>query len=177
MQDEKTDYALRCRLELELGNLRNLESRYVITPEEALQIMNERIPDMTSDELEKLRMEDKADWIYVNGEVRYIDCFDATLYKVYPEVWNRTKEGDTSNYDLIEDYIHSRTDGESSTAHIHIRHELEIAFKGTERRKSRPRAYADSKRTERNHKLQIDKMLTPTRSRFGRKRCTANRLF
>ncbi len=129
LQDEKTDYALRCRLELQLGNLRNLESRYVITPEEALQIMNERIPDMTSDELEKLRMEDKADWIYVNGEVRYIDCFDATLYKVYPEVWNRTKEGDTSNYDLIEDYIHSRTDGESSTAHIHIRHELEIASK------------------------------------------------
>ena len=39
LQDEKTDYALRCRLELELGNLRNLESRYVITPEEALQMM------------------------------------------------------------------------------------------------------------------------------------------
>lgn len=127
LEDEKTDYGLRCRLELELGILDNLESRYTVTPEEALEIMHERIPDLTAEELERLRMEDKADWIYVNGEIRYIDCFAATLYKVYHEVWNRTKEGDTSDYSLIEDFIHSRTDGCPSTAHIHISHELAIA--------------------------------------------------
>lgn len=121
-----TEYALRCRLELELEHLDNLESRYTVDAESALEIMHERIPSMTAEELEELRMEDKADWIYLNGKVMYIDCFADTLYKVYPQIWNRTEDGDTSDYGLIEDYIHSRADGQTSTAHIHMRHELKI---------------------------------------------------
>lgn len=127
LQDEATDYALRCRLELELGILQNLEERYTVCPEEALKILQERIPKMTAQELEQLRMEDKADWIYVNGQVRYLDSFASTLYKVYPQIWSRTEAGDTSDYRLIEDYLHSCRDGVSRTAHIHIRHEVEIA--------------------------------------------------
>ncbi|MBD8960323.1 MAG: transglutaminase domain-containing protein, partial [Clostridiales bacterium] len=68
LDDETTDYALRCRLELELGILQNLQERYTLCPEEALLIMQEKIPVMTAEELEKLRMEDKADWIYINGQ-------------------------------------------------------------------------------------------------------------
>ena len=127
LDDETTDYALRCRLELELGILQNLQERYTLCPEEALLIMQEKIPAMTAEELEKLRMEDKADWIYINGQVRYLDSFAATLCKAYPEVWSRTEAGDTSDYTLIEDYIHSCEDNLERTAHIHIRHEVEIA--------------------------------------------------
>ncbi len=127
LQDETTDYALRCRLELELSILKNLEERYTISPEEALKILQKRIPDMTAQELEQLRMEDKADWIYRNGQVRYLDSFASTLYKVYPQIWSRTEAGDTADYHLTEDYLHSCRDGASRTAHIHIRHEVEIA--------------------------------------------------
>ena len=127
LDDETTDYALRCRLELELGILQNLQERYTLCPEEALLIMQEKIPVMTAEELEKLRMEDKADWIYINGQVRYLDSFAATLCKAYPEVWSRTEAGDTSDYTLIEDYIHGCEDNLERTAHIHIRHEVEIA--------------------------------------------------
>ncbi len=127
LDDETTDYALRCRLEMELGILQNLQERYTLCPEEALLIMQEKIPVMTAEELEKLRMEDKADWIYINGQVRYLDSFAATLCKAYPEVWSRTEAGDTSDYTLIEDYIHGCEDNLERTAHIHIRHEVEIA--------------------------------------------------
>ena len=127
LDDETTDYALRCRLEMELGILQNLQERYTLCPEEALLIMQEKIPVMTAEELEKLRMEDKADWIYINGQGRYLDSFAATLCKAYPEVWSRTEAGDTSDYTLIEDYIHGCEDNLERTAHIHIRHEVEIA--------------------------------------------------
>ena len=35
LDDETTDYALRCRLEMELGILQNLQERYTLCPEEA----------------------------------------------------------------------------------------------------------------------------------------------
>ena len=136
LREETTDYALRCRLELELGILRNLEERYTICPEEALKILQKRIPEMTAEELERLRMEDKADWIYVNGQVRYLDSFASTLYKVYPQIWERTKEGASGNYDLMEAYIRSCRDGISRTAHIHIRQEAELLSGGLQKGKT-----------------------------------------
>lgn len=102
LTSEGTPYPLRCRLELELNNMNYIQARYTVSEEEALQIMRRRIPKMTKEELEILRREDKADWMYIDGEVKYIDCFDATLYKVYPQIWEMTDEGDTSDYTVIQ---------------------------------------------------------------------------
>ena len=89
LEREDTELALRRRLELELVNLDVFEERYTVSEEEALAILKEQIPDMTAEELEKLRMEDKVDWMYVDGKVRYIDSFRNTLIKVYPQIWER----------------------------------------------------------------------------------------
>ena len=131
LASEGTSYPLRCRLELELNNIENIERRYVISESDALAIMRKNIPDMTLEELRRLREEDKADWMYIEGEVKYIDCFDATLYKVYPQLWNRTTEGDRSNYEVIQkvvDEVSAATKDEpvQMKAHIHIRHEMDV---------------------------------------------------
>ena len=114
---------LKTRLKLELNNLAHIQRRYVISPEEALKLMRQRIPEMTEAELERLRREDKADWMYLNGEIRYINNFHKTLFKVYPELFAGRADEDyqPSSEDKI---IKSVKDGDMMKAHIHIRHKL-----------------------------------------------------
>ena len=124
IEKEDTLPALKARLEMELNSLDYIEDRYSVSEEEALKILRARIPDMTAEELEKLRTEDKADWMYINGKVMYIDCFSDTLYKVYPSIWNRLPEGDRSDYSAIQHIAETVSDGQKMTAHIHIRQEF-----------------------------------------------------
>lgn len=138
LTSEGTPNPLRCRLELELNNMNYIQARYTVSEEEALQIMRRRIPKMTKEELEILRREDKADWMYIDGEVKYIDCFDATLYKVYPQIWEMTDEGDTSDYTVIQrvaEEAKANGDGFCMKAHIHIRHDFWLKKESVEQGK------------------------------------------
>ncbi len=141
LMSEGISYPLRCRLELELNNLEYIESRYTLSEEEALFAMQKRIPSMTAQELEELRVEDKADWMYIDGKVKFIDCFDATLYKVYPELWSATENGDESDYSLIQSVVDNAVlrmgeNGRSKmTAHIHIRHDFNLKNEAVEKGK------------------------------------------
>ena len=78
--------SLKTRLELELNSLDHIQSRYTISKDKALELLRQRIPEITPADLEQLRREDKADWMYLNGEIRYINNFHKTLFKVYPGV-------------------------------------------------------------------------------------------
>lgn len=127
LAEEGIPYPLKCRLELEQNNLDNIAARYTVSQEEALEIMRQRIPDMTAQELEELRLSDKADWMYMEGKVKYIDCFSDTLYKTYPELWARTKEGDQSDYSLLQELVDSVSDGQEIRARIHIRHNMRLS--------------------------------------------------
>ena len=126
LDDEAELSALKKRLMLELNNLDYIESRYNISEEEAIERVRKKIPDMTSEELERMRLEDRIDWMYINGEVRYIDDFDATLYKVYPDIWQRLPEGDTGDYSDIQHVVDTARDGEEMRAYIHIRHRFRV---------------------------------------------------
>lgn len=126
LQDD-LPYSLRCRLELELKNLDNLERCYTLTKEDALQLLREQIPDLTEAEFDQLQLEGKIDWIYLEGKTMYLDSFCTTLLKVYPDLWNRTAYGDKSDYRVLEDLVSGLTDGQELSCHIHIRQELSIA--------------------------------------------------
>lgn len=136
MAQEGIEYPLRCRLEFELKNLDYIEELYTVSEDEALEIMRRRIPDMTAEELRQLRFEDKADWMYIDGKVKYIDCFSDTLYKVYPEIWERTEEGDLSDYSVLENLVQDLEDGQDMEAHIHIRQDFSIADEAVEEGKT-----------------------------------------
>ena len=120
-------YALKRRLEFELMNLDNLESCYTLTKDRALSQVRENIPDMSEEEFDRLQIEGKIDWIYLEGEVMYADSFCATLLKVYPDLWERSAQGDRSDYSMLEELICGLSDGQEISCHIHIKQTLSVA--------------------------------------------------
>lgn len=122
LKNPQTDEALRIRLELEKSILKNLEERYSVDEQSAVEILKKDIPDITAEKLEELRMEDKVDWIYLNGELRYLDSFAGTLRNVYPEICGLEKDEDKEN--LTNLYFRSKKDKDLTTAYIHLSQDL-----------------------------------------------------
>lgn len=131
-KSENIPQALRCRLELELKNLENLECRYTVTREEALRQVRQRIPEMSDEEFDQLQLEGKLDWIYLDGKVMYLDSFCATLFKVNPLLWQRSRQGDQSDYQILDDLIADLKDGQEICCHIHIRQEVSLKEQAVE---------------------------------------------
>lgn len=69
--------------------LDRLPGEFPYTKEEALAIVQKKIPEFTMEELEHQMDLRNAQWIYVNGEVRIFGRFDETLFTVVDEVYNR----------------------------------------------------------------------------------------
>lgn len=84
--------ALRRRLELEKWILRRLPLEYVYTEEEALKQLGEALEGATAEELEQLRDEGAAEWIFVRGQVRYKDDFLENLLKTRTQLWPRLRD-------------------------------------------------------------------------------------
>lgn len=84
--------ALRRRLELEKWILRRLPLQYIYTEEQALKELSDTLEGVTREELEELRDEGAAEWIFVMGQVRYKDDFVDNLLKTRRELWARLKD-------------------------------------------------------------------------------------
>lgn len=96
----KTDLPLplRRRLELELAMDAQLPDAYPYTEEQAGRIMDENIRDYTKADLDYYRDTDGADWIYLNGEVRFRSNFFSNLIKTRPEIAKRVKDPEWLTY-------------------------------------------------------------------------------
>ena len=64
------------------------------TKEEALAIVQKKIPEYTMAELEEQMDLRNVHWIYLNGEIRIFGRFDETLFSVVDEVYNRVPPKD-----------------------------------------------------------------------------------
>lgn len=84
--------ALRRRLELEKWILRRLPLQYIYTEEQALKELSDTLEGVTREELEELRDEGAAEWIFVMGQVRYKDDFVENLLKTRRDLWARLKD-------------------------------------------------------------------------------------
>ena len=73
---------LRRRLLMEKWVLKRLPLKYIHTEEEALRQLQETLEGVTKEELERLRDEGAAEWIFVQGQVRYKDNFVENLLKI-----------------------------------------------------------------------------------------------
>lgn len=124
--EENIPAALRYRLALELKNLQDLESCYTVTKTEALEQVRKHIPQLSEEEFDQLQLSGKMDWIYLDGEVRYLDSFCKTLFKVNPPLWQRSLQGDQSDYQVLDDLISGLADGQEISCHIHIRQEVSL---------------------------------------------------
>jgi len=132
LENEELSHVMRCRMEYELDELERFEHRYTLTREEALRQLQEQIPDFTEEELDQLHLENKMDWIYLNGEVRYLGNAVKSLMYVYPDMRERTENKGFGGDPEMNAFIDTLEHGQESIAHIHIRHELHLKEKAVE---------------------------------------------
>ena len=88
--------ALRRCLIVEREILLRTPRDYPFDRDRALEVIRADIPDLTGDEFDELVDDRKIDWIYVNGEERYIRSFYGTLCKAYPEFGARAGRGEST---------------------------------------------------------------------------------
>lgn len=129
LADAALPYPMRYRLELEKNNIAMIKANYNITWEEGLAQIREKIPDFTERELEELVLDGKADYMYVEGEFRFLRSFCPTLFAVYPEIWERAEDdGDEGedNRAMLNKAVSELVDGQDFVCHIHIKHSLSL---------------------------------------------------
>lgn len=91
--------ALRKRLEFERELLKRLPILYPYTKEAAISRMKEYLHDVTDTELEDFRDSGEAEFLYVNGEVRYKEDFLENLIKTRPDIVARLKNPEMVSLD------------------------------------------------------------------------------
>ncbi len=83
---------LKEKLRLEEKQMKRMLRDYVISQEKAEKILSERLLDYKKGELDQLRKENVVDWMYVEGEIRYIDSFYSNLIKIRSDIAARQKQ-------------------------------------------------------------------------------------
>lgn len=92
---ENIPETLREKLRMEQVQIQRMRRDYTVTPEEADQVLGQRLKDWKPGELEQLRRENVIDWAFVNGQVRYIDSFYENLVKIRGDIAARQIAPDT----------------------------------------------------------------------------------
>ncbi len=87
-----TPDALKHSLQLQRQICQLLPAEFPYTKEEALHIINEKIPDCTMTELEELMDARRIRWIYVDGQERIFQRFFSSLCKAVPDFGRRAGE-------------------------------------------------------------------------------------
>ena len=106
-----------------------LHGEFPYTKEEALAIVQEKIPEFTMEELEKQMDLRNAQWIYLNGEIRVFGRFQDTLFSVVDEVYNRIPPKDPNAPAPINYTDHAMAimkEKGSMTNRIHVRQTMKL---------------------------------------------------
>lgn len=83
--------AMRKRLEIEKEIITVIKGEYPYSFEQALKIMQDNIKDFTEEELEELQENSQADWILVDGKVKFNDSFYGSILKTRTDIEARLK--------------------------------------------------------------------------------------
>ncbi|MBS6951713.1 MAG: transglutaminase domain-containing protein [Enterocloster asparagiformis] len=123
--------AMRDRLRLELEILERMPGQYPYSWEEALEILRREIQDFEDAELTRLWEEDAADWIYVDGKVRFRSSFLSNILKTRPQYGKRAVDpsrisGRKDNLRLLEEAMRRMKESEGMSCSFRIRSTVEI---------------------------------------------------
>lgn len=122
---------LRKRLLIEKWVLKRMPLRYIYTEEEALRQLEETIDGATAEELDRLRDEGAAEWIFVKGQVRYKDNFVENLLKTRKELTGRLKDSSRAEEmsrgkELLDRTIEAMKEKGGLAYRMHIRASLKV---------------------------------------------------
>ncbi len=113
---------LRERLAFERYRLKILERNYTHTFEQAFTEAKEKIRNFSREELEELKDERYADWIYIDGKVMFNDRFLENICKVHPALSDRLIEKDNDKTtDILKQTIDEIIKNGKKRYHIHLK--------------------------------------------------------
>ena len=78
--------------------IRRLPENYVYTKQQALARVQEHIPDFTEEEFDRMDLDNRLDWIYIQGVPHYFDRFYESLVKT-----DRTFAARAGEYKVLSD--------------------------------------------------------------------------
>ena len=93
---------LKDRMLLELIRIDRLSGSYSHSYKEALDILKNNIKDFKPEELEDLKNDGYADWIYINGDIRFQNRFFPNIIKTNPAYYDRLIDNSSKKKSEIE---------------------------------------------------------------------------
>ena len=126
MENPDTSDEMKLRLGAERELLRLLPAEYPFTREEALSFLREKVPDYTMEELLELERRGWIDFAWIDGQVKYVDCFRGTLLKTHEEIARRAGKPLNAAPNALDALIEDiRTQG-GAAWRFRVRHELRL---------------------------------------------------
>lgn len=92
LQNPKVPSILKERLKYERLLVKDILREYIYTPEEALAKLQEKVKDVTFEEMETFRDQGTLDWVYINGKVFYKDDCVASFIKTRVDMRHRISD-------------------------------------------------------------------------------------
>ena len=117
---------LRDRLEIEREIISRLPGQYPIPRDEAIRMVQERIPDFTEADFDRLELEGALDYMYIKGECHYYRRFLRTLLHVNPEIRSRAGIEPDPEDNMLDETIASLKKNKTERWHIRIRHSMYV---------------------------------------------------
>lgn len=123
---------LKDKLRMEKVQIQRMLKNYSITEDQAQNILRENLRGYRQEELLELRMANLVDWIFVKGEIRYINSFYENLLKIRKDISDRqlhpeTVSADNSTSTELRDRVIAKMKQEGSvTARMTIRASVEL---------------------------------------------------
>lgn len=121
--------ALRKRLELEKEIINTIKGEYTYTFEEALKKCQDNIKDFTKEELVFLQEDSQADWILVDGKVKFNDSFFGSLLITREDLNDRLIEKKSTGKkraQYLDANINDMKKNKKASYYIHLKATLKI---------------------------------------------------
>ena len=123
---------LKDKLRMEKAQIKRMRKNYTVTQEEAIRVLTENIRDFQPQELEQWWKENVVDWIFVNGQVRYIRSFYDNLIKIRLDIRERQlhpavpEPGERTSAQLRDEMIKFMKQGGTVTCMMWLRAKMEL---------------------------------------------------
>ncbi|WP_326906610.1 transglutaminase-like domain-containing protein [Sedimentibacter sp. MB31-C6] len=127
--NKQIPFAMRKRLELEKKIIRTIKGEYPYTFSQALKKMKDNIKDFTEEELITLQEDSQADWILIDGKVRFNDSFFGSLIKTRADLEARllNKSGDSDDRgEFLNDNINDIKENKKASYLIHLKSTVKV---------------------------------------------------
>ncbi|NYB73240.1 transglutaminase domain-containing protein [Sedimentibacter hydroxybenzoicus DSM 7310] len=121
--------AMRKRLELEKEIINTIKNEYTYTFDEALKKCQDNIKDFTKEELIFLQEDSQADWILIDGQVKFNDSFYGSLLVTRADLNERLieqKESRNERAEYLDANIKDMKENKEASYYIHLKTSLKI---------------------------------------------------